>query len=373
MLKQILKERYYVILAVALLFISKTGLFGFSKDDFWSEWKNEKAKDWQIMKAINNEKMVQTQNSAVGIDVFGYRFRNEKYILQPRPDQMRGLVLTYRQESLNWGELLLTFNKNVDIGGYDFRHGHYDDPIHNLIENWRDDKADCSILRYIYTIPECYVIEAIGTVSNGTDYIQEINSGGYIDTLFSDKYDCQYTKLKFNEYTRVVNGVKKLGYISTPGKEDVNWTIFAGGGYTVSGGGLPIPTETADILETNTQLYEMQYADGTFERIETYCCGRKDYVETGGPSPNNIVFWFRQIVFTATEFNGRKIDYIPHCYYPIEINDENINVFHFEYNLPGMDGLNQQWPYIAFPEPGWWYQSKHKSIVARRQDGYKTN
>ncbi|MEW6557406.1 MAG: hypothetical protein AB1349_08640 [Elusimicrobiota bacterium] len=317
-------------ISVFLLSFVCMNLFAFEREDFWTEWKNEKAKHWQIMKAISEERSAQKQYSGVGIDIFGQRFRNEEYILQPRFDQMRGIVITYRQETLNYGELLLTFNRDVDLSLYDNIEKIQYRWIGDLVSYWRTDVGAVN--------PEdvrAYVVEAEGIVSNGTDYIKDINKGGYMDYY-----------LKFTEYKQIVNGVEKIGYTREKGSENLNWT-FAGGNYERKSVYVrSFPPDIPDIIEPSGQFQDghggiyagdittNKYGDGTFQKWETY------YAQVKNKENSRV----KEVIYTASEFEGRKIDLIVDCDYNSNPMIKGANPINFYQNLPGEASLYLDYP-----------------------------
>jgi len=263
----------------------------------------ERAAESQVGKFLREEKKLDSLRGGVGIDVWGNRVRSEIYLLKPASNKLRSMLLTYREDSLNYSWVLTTY-KN-DLPSLKETEIRYDNPKveeFNQIAWWKYSKD-----------LENYAIRIELYASNEKDYVKEIFNKGFVHRNLDDR-----DELRFENYKRIINGITKaemellkndtdqyFSWDSIP--DEIKWT-FTGGSIEIEEGvrGVPDKNFSKKIIFNKYETTNIKYGDDTWEKFE----------ETQYDTPGN--FWSRELIFTASEFEGRKIDLVSGGYEMLE-------------------------------------------------------
>lgn len=237
-------------------------------------------------RADANERVADAQVGKVITDKNGYRVKVDQYIMRPDPQTAQFLDINSRQGEgvpehlkLNYIDWELKFNKDLPIDYANF--------AFSKVQLWK-------------TEPEYYPLKEMIKVANSNkptpdywkkyfEYDLDHKQGQYTDYY---RYDYYVLKATTNQFE--VNGVSKM---------------------TADGYDNPYDVETNYITSDGKGLkLERKYRDGTFFKEEYYLVDDKG----GAANPvdfttmkydkNNV--YNLELVYSATEFNGRTIDVV---------------------------------------------------------------
>jgi len=261
----------------------------------------ERASESQVGKFLREEKKLDNLRGGVGIDIWGNRVRSELYLLKPSSNKLRAMLLTYREESLDYSWVLTTYKKDLPpsfelkepaMGKEEIEYGEKILDFNQIA--WQ--KYTENLENYATRI-ELYA-------SNGTDYVREIFENGYMAKNL-DKVD----ELRFENYKRIVNGTTKAEmevinketewYLSKETRSgEIEWTHAGGGRNIEEIDGVPDKSFSGDVNFSWFKTTNINYEDGSWEKFEFARYSAKND------------FGASELVITASEFNGRKIDLV---------------------------------------------------------------
>lgn len=315
-----------------------------------------------IAAAVMEQRLAEYKEGKSLIDVEGHRVRIEEYILRPRADQYKFVVLNERDDRLDYFYYLGTFNQTLptdlslalrDVSGkvgttapdyyltaYEMGQSNTQDSIQDtasgghLVKVTVDGNGD-----YVLTDPSnpsnTRTVEASELQLDGTykiynpiadkfssataSEVEEASKVGlYLpetDTFRNLASGDTVWKTRFNSYTHALNGTTKISY-SKSGANDVLAANLDASWYYAGGFVLPVVQTTPGKLDVTITNY---YGDGTFERYRTLLIDDQGTVapesafagvSTGAAYKDELVKWNYQQQVTASEFGGRKIDLV---------------------------------------------------------------
>lgn len=275
----------------------------------------------QAAAALEAKAAVYQQGKAI-IDVNGNRVRIEEYIVRPRPDQFKLVVLNERADRFDYFYYKGTFNTTLP-----------EDLSVALRQLPGCIGAACQYFMTDYETARSNTIDNMLEVASGGHQV-DVNNNGYAADAVSAAYDpatdryvalapgTPFYKTLFDNYRLTFNGV-----------EHARWA-------PVSGTGI-LNTSNAQVNYTNTTvvqnppscgppdctytesgvLHQVVYAknaDGSiWEKYDSYVISDEgkiaktaDFagITSGTQYKQTLLKWNFQTIVTASEFNGRKID-----------------------------------------------------------------
>ncbi|MFH2069893.1 MAG: FecR family protein [Elusimicrobiota bacterium] len=288
-----------------------------SKEELKAEAEREIFQDISreavMERAAEEIKLAEFQNGKAIIDVFGKRVRMEEYIVRPKPEQFKYVVLNNREDRFDFGKILFTFNKELPT---------------NLTLATKE-----MFYKEGPSRPEWELANVESVMSNTLDKVLEDASGGTMvpnDSTNPSYWTHFFTSYKFyigniNSTENNGKGVIKWQY------EDKNYDFKAQTdeftylpGTAFESHNDPALKEGQTQLDGNlfspqpqgTDIYYFrsrdEYADATFVQADDYIItdeGKIATKETLKTTADLYGLNFER-VFTATEFAGRKIDLI---------------------------------------------------------------
>lgn len=245
--------------------------------------------------AAQELKLAEYQEGKSVIDAFGKRVRLEEYVMRPQPDQFKLVVLNTREDRFDYFYWLASFN---DILPTDLRVA-----TRNMWGKLGADK------------PKYYLTGNEQVFSNTLDSIKS----KYTDGALWRNYDDSGWVTKFDKFEYLINGKEKIAYLrngrsnwTADGYDDVMWSL------------LGVQKTPADM----TSWVQYSRPDGADIYHESF---RGDFPNNGGwltedyywindagkiattkdfVSMRDLSKWNQEVVFEASEFQGRKIDLI---------------------------------------------------------------
>lgn len=297
------------------------------RESFQSVMRREMSLDMskeEVLAAAAREiKLAEFQQGKVLMDVFGQRVRLEEYIVRPRADQFKLVVLNERQARFDYFYYLGTFNTTLP--------------------------ADLSVaLRQISgsvdNAPTFWLTGFETGRSNTRDSMIELAAGGHpVDVnsnadatdnvsffynAATDRYEdvtgrAVYQTL-FDRYGFYINGGLKYGWTGTNIASYAD-TTAATTNDPHTGALLPavlparsVSTTFPDANQVHQMIYE-SYSDGTFTQWDNYIINdegkiarQADFagVTSGAKFKQKLLDFNYEQVITASEFQGRKIDLV---------------------------------------------------------------
>lgn len=282
-------------------------------------------KDEVLAAAARELKLAEYQQGKALMDVFGNRVRVEEYVIRPKPDEFKLVVLNERESRFDYFYYKGTFNKALP--------------------------TDLSIaLRQIGggldAAPEYYLTKYETGRSNTTDSIRELAQDGHqvdlnnngdggsddVSSFFDPALD-RYVdaagrsvfQTVYDKYGFYVNGTLKYGWTGSNLQAYSNRTDSTSNdpitglalGYTV-----PINRSVASGFMDGEKLHQTiieSYSDGSYISWDNYIIDDEGKVGTfadfnnavtGTSFKEKLLGWNYEQVITATEFQGRKIDLV---------------------------------------------------------------
>lgn len=289
-------------------------------------------KDDILAAAAREVKLAEYQQGKVLIDVHGARVRLEEYILRPRPDQFKLVLLNKRNNRFDYFYYLGTFNRTLP------------DDLSTALRQLGGG---------IDTAPEFFLTGFETGRSNLTDSILEVAQGGHLvdvnfnadpgdnvpfffdstlDTFVSAAGRSVFQAI-FDRYGFYLNGKLKYGwtgnnlqsYTDATGSSTTDpisgAALTSANAYLESSGSLAarsVSSTFPDGSKIHQRIYE-SYSDGSFLAWDNFIIddeGRvADFSEfagirTGAGFRQRLLNFNYEQVITATEFSGRKIDLV---------------------------------------------------------------
>jgi hypothetical protein len=307
------------------------------RQDFHAQMSREVALDMrkeEVLAAAAREiKLAEYQQGKALIDVNGLRVRLEEYILRPRADQFKLVVLNHREGRLDYFYYLGTFNKSLPL---------------DLSAALRQIPGG------IDAPPEYYLTAFETGRSNTQDSLRESAQGGHLVDLngnadlddnvswwfdsATDRYiDVNgrpfYSSL-FDRYGFYLNGKLKYGWRGTgitsysEAADSVDTDPLSGAALDAGSAWLdPLTGQLAfrtvnvtfpDSSRVHQRIYE-SYSDGSYTSWDNYVIdneGRTAAVSdfsgllSGTAFRQKLLDFNYEQVITASEFGGRKIDLV---------------------------------------------------------------
>lgn len=302
-----------------------------------AEWSAELAQDQARGAVAREARLAELQSGRALMDVGGNRVRVEEYVLRPRADRFKLVVLNARDRRLDYFYYQGTFNRALP--------------------------ADLSMV--LAQLPGCvdracdwHLTEFSAARSNGPDLVLErgVNSlGGQIDVngngessdnvtalfdsgrnAFVDVSGRSVYRTLFNRYGFYVNGRLKHGwsadnvtsYVEARASPASTTDPFTGGALTNATAWLDpltgtLATRTVNVTypsadRTHQRVYE-SYSDGSFLQWDNYAVaeqgGAVSRAEFGDPTrassfQRGVLDYHYEQVVTSSHFGGRKIDLV---------------------------------------------------------------
>jgi len=285
----------------------------------------EMGKEEVLAAAAREIKLAEYQQGKALIDVNGYRVRVEQYIMRPRDDQFKLVVLNSRENRFDYFYYLGTFNKTLPT---------------DL------NTALSQLSGGLDAAPEYYLTGFETGRSNTVDSVRELAQGGHpVDlnsnadvsddiTSFFDSSADRYIdvtgrsvfKTLYDRYGFYVNGKLKYGW-TDPGATLTAYSnrVWSTTNDPITGAALPSALPNRNVSSTFPdserihQLIYEHYGDGTSISWDNYIISDEGTVAstdefsgvtTGTAFREKLLNWNYQQIITATEFNGRKIDLV---------------------------------------------------------------
>ncbi len=263
--------------------------------------------------AAGELKLAEYQEGKSVVDAFGKRVRLEEYIMRPQADQFKLVVLNTREDRFDYFYWLASFNKDLPV---DLRQA----------TKYMYGKLGVDQPEYYLTADEQYF-------SNTIDYIVSKYSGGHsVENLDRDGWVTKFDRFEYKIYE-----TEKFGYT----RVDKGWTLKDGYYYDNVAWKILGEEKTYDQV---TSLLTKSYPDGSDVWHESYNAKfdkdgswyQEDYywINDEGKvattkelgqyiSRQDLLKWNEELVLTASEFEGRKIDLIisPKVYIESQIID----------------------------------------------------
>ena len=297
------------------------------------------------------------------IDVEGRRVRLEEYIMRPRPNEFKFVVLNERKDQLDYFFYHGTFNRTLpadlsvalrDVSGRfgttapDYYLTAYEMGQSNTRDSVRDTASGGHLVKitidsngdYVLTDPtdpsNTRTVTGVEDNGDGTydvynplaDAFSIVTADQLSDATRFGVYMPEtrtfqnlgegdtYWKTRFNSYTHQINNNTKISYaaagaanILAAATHDANWTYA---------GGFVLPVTTIDPLTLDVTITHY-YGDGTFESYRTVLIDDNGHVapqsafagvSTGADYKGELLKWNYEQQVSATEFEGRKIDLV---------------------------------------------------------------
>ena len=300
------------------------------KSQFHSVMRREMSLDMskeEVQSAAAKEiKLAEFQQGKVLIDVFGKRVRLEEYIVRPRADQFKLVVLNERATRFDYFYYLGTFNQalpaDLSVALRQLGGGLGTAPAYFLtgFETGRSNTRDSAV--------EVAQGGHLVDVNNNADpadnvaFFYDAVTDRYVDAVGKSVF-----QTLFDRYGFYLNGGLKYGWTGN------NITSYSlAGGMTqaaladpITGAALAaaLPTRSVSVTFPEAELvhqviYE-SYTDGTFTKWDNYIIrddGRiatvSDFkgITTGAQYKQKLLDFNYEQVLTASEFQGRKIDLV---------------------------------------------------------------
>lgn len=305
------------------------------KSAAFAELSAEVAQDQARGAVAREARLAELQSGRAMMDVSGSRVRVEEYVLRPRADQFKLVVLNSRDRRLDYLYYQGSFNRALPT----------------------------ELSTVLAQLPGCvgracdwYLTEFTAARSNGADLVLErgVNSlGGQIDVngngesgdnvtalfdssrnAFADVSGRSVFRTLFNRYGLYVNGRLKYGW---SGDNITSYTEktpasaadpFTGAGLTNATAWLDplsgtLATRTVNVTypsadRTHQRVYE-SYSDGTSLQWDNYAVGEQggavSRAEFGDPTrttsfQRGVLDYHYEQVVTSSHFGGRKIDLV---------------------------------------------------------------
>lgn len=286
----------------------------------------------EILAAAAREiKLAEFQQGKAIIDVGGNRVRIEEYILRPRADQFKLVILNERKSRFDYFFYQGTFNKALP------------DDLRIALRQLGGG---------VDTAPEYFLTEFESGRSNTRDSIHEIARGGHLVDLnsnatatddvrfffdsaldkFVDVSGRSVFKTLFDRYGFYLNGKLKNGYsganIQTIGDavqstltDPITGAALTSGNAYMDGGFLA--TRSVSVTFPNAEQMHQRifesYSDGSFIAWDNYIINDQGQLASvaefqgltsGSAFRQKLLDFNYEQVITATEFGGRKIDLV---------------------------------------------------------------
>ena len=296
----------------------------------------------QAAAALEQKAAMYQQGKAL-IDVFGNRVRVEEYIIRPRPDQFKLVVLNERVDRFDYFYYLGTFNKATP------------DDLSAALKQIQGQAIQAP--EYFLTSYETGRSNTIDAVLEraGGGHLVDVNNNGVAADDVTLAFDARvdgvvrlnvpvpggaagndpFWKALYQTYNLTFNGVSHHLWNPAGAAPAYNAVTFAGGvqNYTTHIAAVDVTnvikppncddnercTHTPEPGTLKSFIY-LQNATGTvWEKFDTYVISDEGKVgkdsdfagaTTGAEFKRVLLNWNFQQVITASEFNGRKIDLV---------------------------------------------------------------
>ncbi|MFA6092092.1 MAG: FecR family protein [Elusimicrobiota bacterium] len=281
--------------------------------------------------AAKETKLAEYQQGKVLMDVHGERVRLEQYILRPRPDQFKLVVLNDRSGRFDYFYYLGTFNKTLPTdlssalrqlrGGLDTAPDYY----LTSVETGRSNTADSML--------ELAQGGHLVDVNNNSDFGDDVNeffdpsADAYVDSTGRSVYQSL-----FDRYGFYLNGKLKYGWtgsniqtyddkILSSNTDPISGVPLNLANAYLDGGILSLRSDPNVTFPTDGKVYQRiyeSYGDGSFISWDSYILDDQGRVAdssefaslTGTALSTRLLDFNYEQVVTATEFGGRKIDLV---------------------------------------------------------------
>lgn len=323
----------------------------------------------QVQSAAAEEmRLAEYQEGKTLVDVFGKRVRLEEYIMRPRSDQFKFVVLNERDDRFDYFYYKGTFNTTLpddlsvalkDMNGKlgatapTYYLTEYEKAFSNTTDNSKDTATGGHLVKVEYNDNGTFKITDDSSASN-TRTVNTVDStrGAYdpasdtfdstkttakeisiynADTDIYDTFSAGQTlwKTRFNTYTHALNNVTKQWYLRADSSKntlasdmDGYWIYPAknSAGSTIYGNwGVESTESTYPDGNVFHHRIKITYYDSTFEQYDNYIIADDgkvasfsdfENITSGKAYKQELLKWNYQQVLTATEFGTRKIDLV---------------------------------------------------------------
>jgi hypothetical protein len=338
----------------------KSGGLPLEKSDVLTALYDSRAKDNIVAMAAEESRNADYQTGKSLIDVNGERVRVEQYIMRPRADQFKLVVLNERPQRFDYFTYKGTFEKALpedlsvalrDVSGKlgvdkpDYWLTEYETEMSNTIDNVTDKATDGHLVKVSfdgtnYTLTDdqdpsntrtiaaatqqsdgSYSVYnplrdtfASVTASNRDDAVKVgvLDSGSYRNLASGDTY----WKTRFNGYSSFVDGAAKLAYAK---KSFVANTLAIDLDAAFTNAPITTASETPSGPDSLHNKLSVYYGDGSRTTYDNYIIGDDGaVVGTGALNgfsnsadyKNKLDLYNYETVVTATEMGNRKIDLV---------------------------------------------------------------
>ncbi|MBI4679189.1 MAG: FecR domain-containing protein [Elusimicrobia bacterium] len=272
--------------------------------------------------AAREIKLAEYQQGKALTDVFGNRVRVEGYVMRPQSDQFKFVVLNERADRFDYFYYLGTFNKDLprDLsvalrqlgGGADTAPDYFLKSFETGRSNTRDSMVEIG--------QGGHLVDVNHNLVNGDNVSQLYNpaTGGFDSVDGRDVY-----QTIFDKYGFYINGKLKYGWTGN-NLDNYEAATKATVNDPITGAVVPaLPTRSVsavwpDASSLHQEIYE-SYDDGTFTKWDNYIiddqgkiAGVSDFqnIRSGADYKERLLKFNYEVVITASEFDGRKIDLV---------------------------------------------------------------
>lgn len=307
------------------------------RESFHNQMRREVGLDMskeEVLAAAAREiKLAEYQQGKALTDVFGNRVRVEEYILRPRSDQFKFVVLNERESRFDYFYYLGTFNKALpgDLSAA-LRQlpGTPDAPPEYYLTGFETGRSN--------TVDSMRELAAGGhavDVNNNADATDDV--GAYFDAA-QDRYvelasGQGFHQALFDDYGFYINGKLKYGWTGTniqsyadvdnaPTTDPISGALLTNANAWLDGGGL-LAARSVSVTFPNAELLQQtiheSFSDGTFTRWDNYIIDNDGNVAplsafsgvtSGADFKKKLLDFNYEQVVTSTHFEGRKIDLV---------------------------------------------------------------
>ncbi|MFH1260172.1 MAG: FecR domain-containing protein [Elusimicrobiota bacterium] len=260
--------------------------------------------------AAGELKLAEYQEGKSVVDAFGKRVRLEEYIIRPQADQFKLVVLNTREDRFDYFYWLATFDKTLPV---DLRQA-----TRYMYGKSGDDRPEFQLLA-----DEQYF-------SNTIDYIVSKYSGGHsVENLDGDGWVTKFDQFEYKIYDTEKFGYTRVDDLWTPKGDyyydNVTWRVL-GEEKTYDQVASLLTKSYPDGSDVWHESYKAKFdKDGSWYQEDYYWINDDGKVATIKEFTNlrDLSKWNQELVLTASEFEGRKIDLIisPKVYIESQIID----------------------------------------------------
>ncbi|MBI4248005.1 MAG: FecR domain-containing protein [Elusimicrobia bacterium] len=293
-----------------------------TRQEMRQEVSLEMSKEEVLSAAAREMKMAEYQQGKTMIDVTGNRVRLEQYILRPKPDQFKLVVLNERADRFDYFYYLGQFNTTLPT-----------DLSTALRQLPGCIAAACGYYLTGYETGRSNTQDGIREVALGghqVDVNANLDSNDNVASLYDPKTDAFLNvsgqgvfKTLFDNYGFYINGKLKYGWTGS-GITSYSDATPASTADPITGAVLTtaLPTRSAPSLWSTTDMHQVileSYDDGTFTLWDNYIISDEgkiakssDFagITSGAQFKSVLLKWNYEQVITASEFQGRKIDLV---------------------------------------------------------------